>query len=66
MFTADLTNTPIRKAPLRYDGDGVRGRIFDAIVCDPPYGVREGLRVLGVRDPEKCPWVIPKGKEMYK
>lgn len=66
MFTADLTNTPIRKAPLRYDGDGVTGRIFDGIVCDPPYGVREGLRVLGVRDPEKCPWVIPKGKEMYK
>lgn len=66
MFTADLTNSPIRRAPLRYDGDGVRGRIFDAIVCDPPYGVREGLRVLGVRDPEKSPWVIPKGKEMYK
>ncbi|KAL2200729.1 S-adenosyl-L-methionine-dependent methyltransferase [Corynascus similis CBS 632.67] len=66
MFTADLTNTPIRKAELRYDGNGVTGRLFDGIVCDPPYGVREGLRVLGVRDPEKCPWVIPKGKEMYK
>jgi tRNA (guanine10-N2)-methyltransferase len=66
MFTADLTNTPIRKAGLRYDGDGVKGRLFDGIVCDPPYGVREGLRVLGVRDPEKSPWVIPKGKEMYK
>ncbi|KAL2262959.1 hypothetical protein VTK26DRAFT_8816 [Humicola hyalothermophila] len=66
MFTADLTNTPIRRAPLRYDGDGVTGRLFDGIVCDPPYGVREGLRVLGVRDPEKSPWVIPKGKVMYK
>ncbi|KAK4110207.1 tRNA guanosine-2'-O-methyltransferase [Canariomyces notabilis] len=66
MFTADLTNSPIRRVPLRYDGDGVTGRLFDGIVCDPPYGVREGLRVLGVRDPEKCPWVIPKGKEMYK
>ncbi|KAK4126032.1 tRNA guanosine-2'-O-methyltransferase [Parathielavia appendiculata] len=66
MFTADLTNSPIRRAELRYDGDGVTGRLFDGIVCDPPYGVREGLRVLGVRDPEKCPWVIPKGKEMYK
>ncbi|KAK3306839.1 S-adenosyl-L-methionine-dependent methyltransferase [Chaetomium strumarium] len=66
MFTADLTNSPIRRAELRYDGDGVTGRVFDGIVCDPPYGVREGLRVLGVRDPEKCPWVIPKGKEMYK
>lgn len=26
---------------------------FDAIVCDPPYGVREGLKVLGSRDPER-------------
>ncbi|KAL2189928.1 tRNA guanosine-2'-O-methyltransferase [Thermothelomyces heterothallicus CBS 203.75] len=66
MFTADLTNTPIRRAELRYDGDGVTGRLFDGIVCDPPYGVREGLKVLGVRDPEKSPWVITKGKEMYK
>jgi tRNA (guanine10-N2)-methyltransferase len=66
MFTADLTNSPIRRRELGYDGDGVSGRLFDGIVCDPPYGVREGLRVLGVRDPEKMPWVIPKGKEMYK
>lgn len=34
--TADLTNSPL-----------VGGRILDAIVCDPPYGVREGLKVLG-------------------
>ena len=66
MFTADLTNSPIRRQALRHDGDGVKGRVFDGIVCDPPYGVREGLRVLGVRDPEKCPWVETKGKEMYK
>ncbi|KAL2129545.1 hypothetical protein VTI74DRAFT_7629 [Chaetomium olivicolor] len=66
MFTADLTNSPIRRAELRFDGDGKKGRLFDGIVCDPPYGVREGLRVLGVRDPEKCPWVLTKGKEMYK
>lgn len=26
---------------------------FDAVLCDPPYGVREGLRVLGSRDPER-------------
>lgn len=39
VFTSDLTNTP------------VCGRQFlDGIVCDPPYGVREGLRVLGTRD----------------
>ncbi|KAE9376772.1 tRNA guanosine-2'-O-methyltransferase [Stipitochalara longipes BDJ] len=41
-FVADLTNTPLRAA-----------RIFDGIVCDPPYGVREGLKVLGSRDPTK-------------
>lgn len=35
-FVADLTNTPLR----------VR-RVLDAIICDPPYGVREGLKVLG-------------------
>ncbi|PMD64091.1 tRNA guanosine-2'-O-methyltransferase [Hyaloscypha bicolor E] len=41
-FVADLTNTPLRAA-----------RMFDGIVCDPPYGVREGLKVLGSRDPTK-------------
>ncbi|RPA99316.1 tRNA guanosine-2'-O-methyltransferase [Choiromyces venosus 120613-1] len=41
-FVSDLTNTPIR-----------RTAFIDAIVCDPPYGVREGLKVLGSRDPEK-------------
>lgn len=41
-FVADLTNTPLRAA-----------RLFDGIVCDPPYGVREGLKVLGSRDPTK-------------
>lgn len=41
-FVADLTNTPLRTA-----------RLFDGIVCDPPYGVREGLKVLGSRDPTK-------------
>lgn len=38
-FTSDLTNTPLRST-----------RIFDGIICDPPYGVREGLRVLGHKD----------------
>lgn len=38
-FVADLTNTPMPTG---------RGRPFlDHIVCDPPYGVREGLKVLG-------------------
>lgn len=38
-FVADLTNTPLRTA-----------KVFDGILCDPPYGVREGLKVLGSRD----------------
>lgn len=37
-FTSDLTNTPIRQVPF-----------LDGIVCDPPYGIREGLKVLGSR-----------------
>lgn len=52
VFSSDLTNSPIR-----------RDRIFDGIVCDPPYGVREGLRVLGIKDPEKSPWLIQWGKD---
>lgn len=54
VFSADLINTPIRRDM----------RIWDGIVCDPPYGVREGLRVLGVRDPEKTPWVVEKGIQL--
>jgi tRNA (guanine10-N2)-methyltransferase len=53
VFAADLVNSPIK---------GGR-RIWDGIVCDPPYGVREGLRVLGLRDPEKSPWLIEHGKQ---
>jgi tRNA (guanine10-N2)-methyltransferase len=55
MFVCDLTNSPVRRV-----------RIFDGILCDPPYGVREGLKVLGCRDPVNMPWVIEKGKKMYK
>ena len=40
-FVSDLTNTPVRG-----------GRWLDAVVCDPPYGVREGLKVLGSHRPE--------------
>lgn len=52
VFSADVTNSPIR-----------RRRIWDGIVCDPPYGVREGLRVLGLKDPEKTPWLIERGRK---
>ncbi|KAI5462920.1 S-adenosyl-L-methionine-dependent methyltransferase [Mariannaea sp. PMI_226] len=51
VFSADLTHTPIQ-----------RRRWWDGIVCDPPYGVREGLRVLGCRDPERTPWLIEAGR----
>jgi tRNA (guanine10-N2)-methyltransferase len=27
---------------------------FDTIVCDPPYGVREGLKVCGAKDPARA------------
>lgn len=42
-FVADLTNTPLTKSR----------RFLDGIISDPPYGVREGLKVLGHRDPTK-------------
>ena len=38
-FISDLTHSPLRTE-----------RILDGIICDPPYGVREGLKVLGSRD----------------
>lgn len=42
-FVSDLTNTPLRlHASTR--------PYLDGIVCDPPYGIREGLKVLGSRD----------------
>ena len=40
-FVADLTHCPLRRK---------RGGWLDGIVCDPPYGVREGLKVLGHRE----------------
>ncbi|KAI5867348.1 tRNA guanosine-2'-O-methyltransferase TRM11 [Durotheca rogersii] len=55
VFVSDLTNSPMRKA-----------RILDGIVCDPPYGVREGLKVLGCRDPEKDAQIVEKGKRTYR
>ena len=38
-FSSDLTHTPLRDC-----------QFLDGIICDPPYGVREGLKVLGTRD----------------
>jgi tRNA (guanine10-N2)-methyltransferase len=42
VFTSDLTNTPLRNL-----------QFLDGILCDPPYGIREGLKVLGSRDGRK-------------
>ncbi|KAI4170451.1 MAG: hypothetical protein LQ343_004954 [Gyalolechia ehrenbergii] len=39
-FVADLTHSPLRRGH----------RFLDGIICDPPYGVREGLKVLGSKD----------------
>ncbi|RYP61512.1 hypothetical protein DL769_007668 [Monosporascus sp. CRB-8-3] len=55
IFVCDLTNSPVRRA-----------RILDGIVCDPPYGVREKLRVLGCKDVEKFANLVEKGKRTYK
>src|SRR5204863_1841120 len=38
-FICDMTNSPIRS----------ERELFDGIICDPPYGVREGLKALGTR-----------------
>lgn len=66
VFTSDLTNTPLRRQSFGSGGAGGRRRLFDGIVCDPPYGVREGLRVLGCRDPEGTPWVVEAGLVKHK
>ena len=42
-FISDLTNTPLRLS-------NQEGGYLDGIVCDPPYGIREGLKVLGPRE----------------
>lgn len=43
LWTMDFTNNALRK-----------DFVIDTIVCDPPYGVREGLRVCGAKNPEKA------------
>lgn len=48
---SDLTHTPLRNA-----------RILDGIICDPPYGVREGLKVLGSKSGKGTEPVYLDGK----
>ena len=55
VFTADLVHTPLRNMPF-----------LDGIICDPPYGIREGLRVLGTRDGVPQPIVSVDGVPTYK
>ncbi|RMZ87757.1 hypothetical protein DV736_g5014, partial [Chaetothyriales sp. CBS 134916] len=43
-LTSDLTNTPLRRSRVRW---------LDGIIADIPYGVREGLKVLGRKQPIK-------------
>jgi len=47
---SDLTNTPIRAV-----------RFLDGIVCDPPYGIREGPKVLGYREGKEAVLVMIDG-----
>lgn len=42
VLTMDFTHNAFRKS-LK----------IDTIVCDPPYGIRESIKVLGARDPER-------------
>lgn len=42
-FVMDFTNNALRK-----------NLSIDSIICDPPYGVREGLKVCGAKNPEKA------------
>ena len=44
---SDLTNTPLRAST---NGSSMAERWLDGILCDPPYGIREGLKVLGTRN----------------
>ncbi|KAK5201902.1 hypothetical protein LTR16_001067 [Cryomyces antarcticus] len=52
-FVSDLTHTSLRTA-----------RYLDGIVCDPPYGVREGLKVLGSAKAESGKAVVLNNGEL--
>ncbi|SCU98112.1 LADA_0H10660g1_1 [Lachancea dasiensis] len=42
VLTMDFTHNALRK-----------NLIIDTILCDPPYGIRESIKVLGAKDPER-------------
>ena len=53
-FVSDLTHSPLRG-----------GRWLDGIVGDPPYGVREGLKVLGTKNDSGKEIVFIDGEASY-
>ncbi|KAI5308045.1 hypothetical protein KEM55_006717 [Ascosphaera atra] len=55
-FVSDLTNTPFVLG-----GNSFNRPFLDGIICDPPYGIREGLKVLGHRDGVKREPVVVDG-----
>jgi len=59
-FVSDLTNSPVKLTSATGSG------LFDGIVCDPPYGVREGLKVLGGKaDVPKEVWYLENGQPSH-
>ena len=65
----DITFSPLRGADGAgdYNNSWRRGNVLDGIVCDPPYGVREGLKVLGSRDGsgKEIVWINGKMAHLY-
>jgi len=53
-FISDLTHSPLKVA-----------RFLDGAICDPPYGVREGLKVLGSKDGSRKEGTDFEGKPSY-
>lgn len=53
-FISDLIHSPLR-----------RGRWLDGIVGDPPYGIREGLKVLGTKDGSGKEAVFVNGEALH-
>ena len=49
-FIADLTHSPLRPR-----------KLFDGIICDPPYGIREGPKVLGDKHGKEVELILIDG-----
>ncbi|OBA27509.1 tRNA guanosine-2'-O-methyltransferase [Hanseniaspora valbyensis NRRL Y-1626] len=56
LFTMDFTHNSLRSS-----------LTIDAIICDPPYGIREGIKVLGCKNgqPEKSQFAMKDGQLAY-